>query len=88
VTSIEGAILVWLAIGAGIAAGVFVIARAAVQMANVAYRVIEKEMDRRTAARQTTLLSVAIIAGLVVTALVAGYAILVIFGTLLENGTS
>ncbi len=87
-TSIEGAILMWLAIGAGIAAGVFVIARAAVQIASVAYRVIEKQIDTRTAARQTTLLSVAIVAGLLVTAVVAGYAILVIFGTLLENGTS
>jgi predicted ABC-type ATPase len=88
VTSIEGAILMWLAIGAGIAAGVFVIARAAVQIASVAYRVIEKQIDTRTAARQTTLLSAAIVVGLVVTAVVAGYAILVIFGTLLENGTS
>ncbi len=87
-TSIEGAILMWLAIGAGIAAGVFVIARAAVQIASVAYRVIEKQIDTRTAARQTTLLSAAIVVGLVVTAVVAGYAILVIFGTLLENGTS
>lgn len=86
--SIEGAILIWLAIGAGIAAGVFIIARSAVQIASVAYRVVEKQMDTRTAARQTTLLSVAIVAGLLVTAIVAGYAILVIFGTLLENGTT
>ncbi len=84
-TSIEGAILVWLAIGVGIAAGVFVIARSAVQIASVAYRVIEKEVDARTATRQTTLLSLAMLAALVVTAVVAGYAILVMFATLLEG---
>ncbi|MEO8632792.1 MAG: hypothetical protein ABI466_05485 [Chloroflexota bacterium] len=56
-TSIEGAILVWLAIGVGIAGGVFILARSAVQIASVAYRVLEKELDARTATRQTTLLS-------------------------------
>ncbi len=84
-TSIEGAILVWLAIGVGIAAGVFVIARSAVQIASVAYRVIEKEVDARTATRQTTLLSLAMLAAFIVTAVVAGYAILVMFATLLEG---
>lgn len=91
-TSVEGAILVWLAIGVGIAGGVFIVARSAVQIASVAYRVIEKEMDAKTATRQTTLLSLAIVAALIVTAVVAGYAILAIFSTLLEgsgllNGT-
>jgi len=91
-TSVEGAILVWLAIGVGIAGGVFIAARSAVQLANVAYRVIEKEMDTRTATRQTTLLSLAVVAALIVTAVVAGYAILVLFATLLQgsgltNGT-
>ena len=75
----------WLAIGLGIAAGVFVVARSAVQIASVAYRVIEKEIDTRTATRQTTLLSFAMVAALIVTAVVAGYAILVIFATLLQN---
>lgn len=84
-TTVEGAILVWLAIGLGIAGGVFIVARSAVQIASVAYRVIEKEMDTRTATRQTTLLSLAIVAALTVTAVVAGYAILVIFATLLQN---
>ena len=91
-TSVEGAILVWLAIGVGIAGGVFIVARAAVQIASVAYRVVEKEMDARTATRQTTLLSLAMVAALVVTAVIAGFAILVMFSTLLEgsgliNGT-
>ena len=91
-TSVEVAILVWLVIGVGIAGGVFIVARSAVQIASVAYRVIEKEMDARTATRQTTLLSLAIVAALIVTAVIAGYAILVMFATLLEgsgliNGT-
>jgi hypothetical protein len=85
VTSVEGAILVWLAIGVGIAGGVFIVARSAVQIASVAYRVIEKEMDAKTATRQTTLLSLAIVAALIVTAVIAGFAILVMFATLLEG---
>jgi len=92
VTSVEGAILVWLAIGVGIAGGVFIVARSAVQIASVAYKVIEKEMDAKTATRQTTLLSLAIVAALIVTAVIAGFAILVMFATLLQgsgliNGT-
>jgi hypothetical protein len=92
VTSVEGAILVWLVIGVGIAGGVFIVARSAVQIASVAYKVIEKEMDARTATRQTTLLSLAIVAALIVTAVIAGFAILVMFATLLQgsgliNGT-
>jgi hypothetical protein len=86
VTGVEGAILVWLAIGVGIAGGVFIVARSAVQIASVAYRVVEKEMDARTATRQTTLLSLAIVAALSVTAVIAGYAILVMFATLLQGG--
>lgn len=84
-TSVEGAILVWLVIGVGIAGGVFIVARSAVQIASVAYRVIEKEMDARTATRQTTLLSLAIVAALIVTAVVAAYAIFAIFATLLQD---
>jgi hypothetical protein len=86
--SIEAAILVWLAIGIGITAGVFLVARTAVQIAGVAYRVIEKQMDTRTATRQTGLLSLAMIAALVATAVIAGYAILVVFASLLESGLS
>jgi hypothetical protein len=71
-TSVEVAILVWLVIGVGIAGGVFIVARSAVQIASVAYRVIEKEMDARTATRQTTLLSLAMVAALIVTAVIAG----------------
>jgi len=82
---IESAILVWLAIGAGIAAGVFVIARSAVQIGSVAYRVMEKQVAGKVAARQTVLLALALLAALVVTAFVAGYAIFAIFGTILQS---
>ncbi len=86
--SIEAAILLWLGIGVGITAGVFLIARIAVQLASVAYKVIEKQVDTRTATRQTGLLSLAILAALAATAVIAGYAILVVFASLLESGLS
>ncbi len=86
--SIELAILVWLAIGIGITAGVFLVARTAVQLATVAYKVIEKQMDARTATRQTGLLSLAMLAALAATAVIAGYAILVVFASLLEGNVS
>lgn len=83
--SIELAILIWLVIGIGITAGVFLIARTAVQMATVAYKVIEKEMDSSTARRQGGLLGIAMIATVVATALIAGYAIFVLFASLLDQ---
>src|SRR5207247_3327893 len=48
VTSTEWAILIWLAIGAGIAGGVFLVARSAVQIGSVAYRVMEKQLSRES----------------------------------------
>jgi len=81
----ELAILIWLAIGIGITAGVFLVARTAVQLATVAYKVIEKQMDTRTATRQTGLLSLAMLAALAATAVIAGYAILVVFASLLQS---
>jgi hypothetical protein len=86
--SIELAILIWLAIGIGITAGVFLVARTAVQLATVAYKVIEKEMDTRTATRQTGLLSLALLAALAATAVIAGYAILVVFASLLQSNVT
>ena len=83
--SVEVAILIWLAIGIGITAGVFLVARTAIQMASVAYRVIEKQMDMKTATRQTGLLGLGMIAALAATALVAGYAIFVLFASLLDS---
>ena len=57
---VESAILVWLAIGAGIAAGVFVVARSAVQIGSVAYRVMEKQIAGKVAVRETALLTLAL----------------------------
>ena len=85
VTSTEWGILIWLAVGAGIAGGVFLIARSAVQIGSVVYRVMERQISGQTATRQTALLSLAMIAALVVTALIAGYAVYAIFGQLLES---
>src|SRR5207302_2783165 len=81
----EWAILIWLAVGAGIAGGVFLIARSAVQIGSVAYRVMEKQISRQAATRETALLSAGMVAALIVTAVIAGYAIFAIFGTLLES---
>src|SRR5207247_9441112 len=85
VTSAEWGILIWLAIGAGIAGGVFLIARSAVQIGSVAYRVMEKQLSSQAATRQAALLSVAMIAALVVTAVIAGYAIFAIFAQLVDT---
>jgi hypothetical protein len=84
--SIEAAILVWLAIGAGIAGGVFLVARTAVQIGSVAYRVLEKQLTSKEATQQTALLTMAMVAALLATAVIAGFAIWFIFGTLLDSG--
>jgi hypothetical protein len=85
VTSAEWGILIWLAIGAGIAGGVFLVARSAVQIGSVAYRAMEKQLSGQAATRQAALLSLAMIAALAVTALIAAYAIFAIFGELLDT---
>jgi hypothetical protein len=85
VTSADWGILIWLAIGAGIVGGVFIIVRSAVQIGSVAYRAMEKQLSGQAATRQAALLSVATIAALAVTALIAGYAIFAIFGQILDT---
>jgi len=72
----ETAILIWFLIGAGIAAGAFIIARSAVQIASLAYGVLEKRLDPRVATRQTIVMTLGIIAALVATSVIAGIAIL------------
>ncbi len=72
----EGAILVWFLVGAGIAAGAFILARSAIQIASVGYSVLEKRLDPRVATRQTILLTLAALAALVATSIIAGIAIL------------
>ena len=85
VTSADWGILIWLAVGAGIAGGVFLVARSAVQIGSVAYRAMEKQLSGQAATRQAALLSVGMIVALLVTALIAGYAIFAIFGQLLDT---
>ena len=85
VSSTDWGMLIWLAIGAGIAGGVFLIARSAVQLGSVAYRVMEKQLSGQAATRQTALLSLAMMTALIATALIAGYAIFAIFGQLLDT---
>jgi hypothetical protein len=72
----EISILIWFVVGAGIAAGAFVIARSTIQIASVAYNVLEKRLDPRVATRQTIALTLAGIAALVATSIIAGIAIL------------
>lgn len=83
----EGAILIWFAIGAGIAAGAFMIARSAVQLIIVGYAVLEKRLDPASATRQTIALTLVMVLGIVATAIIAGYAILTLFAQLLGNGS-
>ena len=85
VTPTETAILIWLAVGAGIAGGVFIVARSAVQIGSVAYRVMEKQLSGRAATRQTLLLTSAMIVAIAVTAFIAGYAIFAVFGSVLDS---
>jgi hypothetical protein len=72
----EIALLIWFVIGAGIAAGAFLIARSAIQIASIAYNVLEKRLDPRVATRQTIVLTLGGIAALVATSIIAGIAIL------------
>jgi len=80
----ETAILIWFLIGAGIAAGAFLIARSAVQIASVAYGVLEKRLDPRVATRQTIALTLGGVAALIATSIVAGIAILAMLQGLLN----
>jgi len=72
----EIAILIWFVVGAGIAAGAFILARSTIQLASIAYNVLEKRLDPRVATRQTIMVTLAAIAALVATSVVAGIAIL------------
>ena len=72
----EMGILIWFVIGAGIAAGAFVLARSAIQIASVAYNVLEKRLDPRVATRQAIALTLAAVAALIATSVIAGIAML------------
>ena len=80
----EIALLIWFAVGAGIAAGAFIIARSTIQIASIAYNVLEKRLDPRVATRQTILLTLAAIAALIATSIIAGIAILAMLQGLID----
>jgi len=80
----EQVLLMWFVIGAGIAAGAFIPARSAIQIAAVAYNVLEKRLDPRIATRQTIALTLAGIAALVATSVIAGIAILAMLQGLVD----
>lgn len=80
----EAAILIWFIVGAGIAAGAFVLARSAIQIASVGYSVLEKRLDPRVATRQTLMLTLAAIAALIATSVIAGIAILALLQGLIN----
>ncbi|MEA2662673.1 MAG: hypothetical protein QOH08_2245 [Chloroflexota bacterium] len=80
----EIALLIWFVVGAGIAAGAFVLARTAIQIAAIAYNVLEKRLDPRVATGQTIALTLGAIAALVATSIVAGIAILAMLQGLVD----
>lgn len=80
----ETGILIWFVVGAGIAAGAFVLARAAIQIASVGYGVLEKRLDPRVATRQTILLTLAVLAAGAATSLIAALAILALLQGLIN----
>jgi len=80
----EIAILIWFLVGAGIAAGAFLIARSAIQIASVAYNVLERRLDPRVATRQTIALTLAATAALIATSIIAGIAILALLQGLIN----
>ena len=80
----EIAILIWFLVGAGIAAGAFLVARSAIQIASVAYNVLEKRLDPRVATRQTIALTLAATAALIATSIIAGIAILALLQGLIN----
>lgn len=73
---LELAVLAWFAVAAGIVAGAFLVARAAVQLAAIAYGVMERRLDRAAATRQSLAVGTGLLAALAVTALIAALAIL------------
>jgi uncharacterized membrane protein len=80
----EIAILIWFVIAAGIAAGAFIIARSAIQIASVIYNVLEKRLDPRVATGQTIALTLAAIAAFIATSIIAGIAILAMLQGLVD----
>jgi hypothetical protein len=82
---VEIAILVWVIVGAGITAGVFLLARAVVEMGAVAYAAFERTITRREAVQRSAALAAGAGAALVVTAVIFAIAVLAIFAALLAS---
>lgn len=81
----EVAILTWVVVGAGITAGVFLVARAVVEVGALAYAAIERNISRGEAARRSVLLMAGAGAALAATALIAALAVLALFALLLAS---
>lgn len=84
----ELVILGWALTFAVVTAGAFLVARAVVQIASVAYAYIEKRLDRREATRQTMALTAGALIALLATALVAASAILLVLASFLQGQAS
>jgi hypothetical protein len=79
-------ILIWVVVGAGITAGVFLLARAVVEVGAVAYAAIERNITRRQATERSAALLGGAVVALVATAIIAAIAVLTLFAGLLQNG--
>ena len=77
--------LVWVFVGAGITAGVFLIARAAVEISAVTYAYVERTISRNEAMRRGGALLAGAGAAIAVTALIFGIAVLAIFAAVLSQ---
>ncbi|MBU6424346.1 MAG: hypothetical protein KGJ98_02425 [Chloroflexota bacterium] len=82
----ELTILVVVLIGAGITAGVFLVARAIVELGAVAYAALEKTMSRNEATRKSAALLAGAALALIATAIIAAISLLVVFAGLLQSG--
>jgi len=83
---VEVQLLIWVIVGAGITAGVFLLARAVVEVGAVAYAAIERNITRRQATERSAALVGAAVVALVATAIIAAIAVLALFAGLLQNG--
>jgi hypothetical protein len=81
----EQAMLVWVVVGAGITAGVFLIARAIVEVSAVAYAYVERTISRGDALRRGGALMAGAGAALLVTAVIFAIAVLAMFAALLST---
>jgi hypothetical protein len=76
---------VWVIVGAGITAGVFLIARAIVEISGIAYAYVERTIGRREAMQRGAALMAGAGAALAVTAVIFALAVLAIFAAVLSS---